>query len=385
MENLESEVSLSLNPTEELTFQKKECNIEQEGQLNHVEEQMVQNFAMKIDVEKTDQILNYGMSAQKKMSDFADQVLGEVSTKDLGDTGQLLTSVATSLRKVDLSQPKGIKGFFKKRTSLLENVKSQYASIGENVDRIMAELEKRQTILSTDAEMLEQLYQQNLTYFKELNMYIMAGQMALERERKGKLFELRQKAEFTGQVADAQAFKDFDSKCNRFEKKLVDLELTKTIALQTAPQIRLIQNNDYELIEKINSTKANTIPLWKQQLVISLGIEDSLKAAQVQKCVSDLTNELLKRNAEKLNMASVETAKEAERGIVDIEVLKQTNEMLIKTFDEVSQIQREGRRKREAATLEMKKMEEQLKKKLLSSSQQIDSTNHKVYTYKKQS
>ena len=330
------------------------------------EQQMVDSFAKKIDIENTSQILQYGAGTQKKMADFSDAALENVRTQDLGEVGDLITQVVGELRDFDAAEEeKGFLGFFKKQGSKIENMKNRYAKAEVNVQKITTSLQDHQMRLMKDSAVLEKMYAQNLNYYKELTMYILAGKQKLQEVREGKLKDLEAKAAVSGLPEDAQEAKDLDSKCNRFEKKLHDLELTRTISLQTAPQIRLVQNNDTLMVEKIQTTIVNTIPLWKSQMVLALGIAHSTEAAQAQRQVTDLTNELLKKNAEALHLASTETARESERGIVDIETLKQTNQELIATLDDVMNIQKEGRAKRAQAELEMRKMEEDLKNKLL--------------------
>lgn len=330
------------------------------------EQQMVDSFAQKIDIENTNQILQYGAGTQKKMADFSDAALENVRTQDLGEVGELITQVVGELRDFDATEEeKGFLGFFKKQGNKIENMKNRYAKVEVNVQKITTSLQDHQMRLMKDSAVLEKMYAQNLNYYKELTMYILAGKQKLQEVREGKLRDLEAKAAASGFPEDAQEAKDLDSKCNRFEKKLHDLELTRTISLQTAPQIRLVQNNDTLMVEKIQTTIVNTIPLWKSQMVLALGIAHSTEAAQAQRQVTDLTNELLKKNAEALHLASTETARESERGIVDIETLKQTNQELIATLDDVMNIQKEGRAKRAQAELEMRKMEEDLKNKLL--------------------
>ncbi|RHO88280.1 toxic anion resistance protein [Ruminococcus sp. AF41-9] len=333
--------------------------------LTPAEQKMVEDFAAKIDIENTNQILQYGAGTQKKMADFSNTALENVKTQDLGEVGDLISGVVGELKNFDVEEDRGFFGFFKKQSSKIENMKNKYAKAEVNVEKITDALEQHQVRLMKDSAMLDKMYEQNLNYFKELTMYILAGKKKLEEMRNGKLPELQNKAAMSGLPEDAQVAKDLDEKCNRFEKKLHDLELTRTISMQTAPQIRLIQNNDTSMVEKIQTTIVNTIPLWKSQMVLALGIAHSTEAAQAQKQVTDLTNELLRKNAETLHMATVETAKASERGIVDIETLQKTNADLIQTLDDVMRIQKEGREKRQAAELEMRKMEDELKKKLL--------------------
>ena len=329
------------------------------------EQQMVDAFAAKIDVENTAQILQYGASAQKKMADFSDAALTNVRTQDLGEVGDLIVDVVGELKGFDAEEKKGLLGLFRKQADKLETMKTRFAKAELNVAKIGDALQQHQVRLLKDSAVLDQLYDQNLAYFKELTMYILAGKQKLEEVRSGKLVELQNIARQTGLAEDAQKARDLSDKCDRFEKKIHDLELTRAISIQTAPQIRMIQNNDTVMVEKIQTTLVNTIPLWKNQMVLALGIAHSTEAAQAQQQVTNITNALLKQNAQKLHMASVETAKEAERGIVDIETLKQTNAQLIQTFDEVMKIQADGRAKRLAAENEMMKMENDLKVKLL--------------------
>ncbi len=333
--------------------------------LSPAEQKMVADFAAKIDIENTNQILQYGAGTQKKMADFSDTALANVRTQDLGEVGDLLVNVMGELKGLDQEEEKGIFGFFKKQSNKLELMKSKYAKAEVNVEKICSALEQHQIRLLKDSAVLDKMYDQNLAYFKELTMYILAGKQKLHDVQEGKLKELEATAQRTGLAEDAQAARDLAEKCNRFEKKIYDLELTRTISIQTAPQIRMIQNNDTVMVEKIQTTLVNTIPLWKNQMVLALGIAHSTEAATAQRQVNDVTNSLLKKNAEALHMASVETAKEAERGIVDIETLKKTNQDLIATLDDVMKVQAEGRQKRLAAEAEMAKMEADLKNKLL--------------------
>lgn len=336
-----------------------------EPQLTEAERKMVNDFAAKIDVENTAQILQYGAGTQKKMADFSDAALANVRTQELGEVGDLIVGVVGELKEFDAEEDKGFFGFFRKQANKLENMKNRYAKAEVNVEKISTALQQHQVRLLKDSAVLDKMYEQNLAYFKELTMYILAGKQKLQEVRAGKLKELQDTAQRTGLAEDAQAARDLSDKCDRFEKKIHDLELTRAISIQTAPQIRLIQNNDNVMVEKIQTTLVNTIPLWKNQMVLALGIAHSTEAAQAQRQVTDVTNALLKQNAEKLHMASVETAKEAERGIVDIETLKKTNAELIQTLDDVMKIQAEGRAKRLTAEAEMAKMENDLKGKLL--------------------
>ena len=349
-ESMNTVPSLTLEPEleekQELTVKEEAAPVAepiQQPVLTEQEQKMVSDFAAKIDLENTTQILQYGAAAQKKMADFSDAALANVKTQDLGEVGDLIVNVVGELQLM----------------------KSRYAKAEVNVEKISDALQQHQVRLLKDSAVLDKMYEQNLAYFKELTMYIMAGKQKLQEVREGKLKELEATAQRTGLAEDAQAARDLAEKCNRFEKKIYDLELTRTISIQTAPQIRMIQNNDTVMVEKIQTTLVNTIPLWKNQMVLALGIAHSTEAAQAQRQVNDVTNALLKHNAEKLHMASVETAKEAERGIVDIETLKKTNADLIQTLDDVMKIQSDGRAQRMAAEAEMAKMEEQLKTKLL--------------------
>ena len=360
-----------LEPVMEATLVTQREAAEAEGPVLTPEEQaMVAAFAEKIDVENTTQILQYGAGTQKKMADFSDAALANVRTQDLGEVGELIADVVGELKGFDAEEKKGLLGFFRKKADQLETMKNRYAKAEVNVAKIGDALQQHQVRLLKDSAVLDKMYAQNLAYFKELTMYILAGKQKLREVRSGKLLQLEEKAKQSGLAEDAQAARDLADKCNRFEKKIHDLELTRTISIQTAPQIRMIQNNDHVMVEKIQTTLMNTIPLWKNQMVLALGIAHSTEAAQAQRQVTDITNALLKQNAEKLHMASVETAKEAERGIVDIETLKATNAKLIQTFDDVLKIQAEGRAKRLAAENEMAKMENDLKIKLLEISGQ---------------
>lgn len=364
--------SLTLEPDlgefekkEEVIPKKQPQKEEEVPVLTPEEQKMVNDFAAKIDIENTNQILQYGAGTQKKMADFSDTALENVKTQDLGEIGELISNVVGELKDFDVQEEGKFFGFFRKQTSKIENLKNKYDKAQANVEKITDSLQQHQVRLMKDSAMLDKMYEQNLNYFKELTMYILAGKKKLEETRNGKLAEMKNKAAQSGLPEDAQAARDLDEKCSRFEKKLHDLELTRTIAMQTAPQIRLIQNNDTVMVEKIQTTIVNTIPLWKSQMVLALGIAHSAEAAQAQRQVTDITNELLRKNAETLHMATVETAKESERGIVDLETLQKTNADLIQTLDDVMRIQMEGRQKRQAAEMEMHRMEEELKRKLL--------------------
>ena len=344
---------------------KEEEVIAEENVLSEEERQMAEKFAEQIDLTNSNMILQYGAGTQKKMADFSESALENVRTKDLGEVGDLLSGVVKELKSFDEEEEKGFLGIFKKSSNKLTAMKTKYAKAETNVNQICKVLESHQVQLMKDVALLDKMYELNLTYYKELTMYIVAGKKKLNEVRNGELQDLLQKAQATGLAEDAQAAKDLDSMCNRFEKKLHDLELTRQISMQTAPQIRLVQGNDTLMVEKIQSTIVNTIPLWKSQMVLGLGVEHSAQAAAAQREVTNMTNELLKKNAEKLKMATIDTVKESERGIVDIETLKQTNESLISTLDEVMHIQQEGREKRKAAEQEMQKLELDLKQKLL--------------------
>ena len=334
--------------------------------LSDEEKKQVAEFASKIDLGNSAGILQYGAGTQQKMADFSEKALERVKTKDLGEVGGLISGLVSELKSFDAEEEeKGLFGFFKKQGNKLTNLKNRYDKAEVNVDKIVDMLETHQVTLMKDIDMLDKMYEVNLMYYKELTMYILAGRKRLEEVRKGELAELIEKAQKSQLPEDAQAAKDLESQCDRFEKKLHDLELTRMISIQTAPQIRMVQSSDTMMAEKIQSTIVNTIPLWKSQMVIALGVEHSTEAAKAQRAVSDMTNELLKKNAEKLKTATIETAKESERGIVDMETLKATNESLISTLDEVMKIQTEGRAKRAAAENELRSMENQLKDKLL--------------------
>lgn len=355
----------SPQPMVQVDETKPEESAPEENILTDEEKKIVAKFAEQIDLTNSQMILQYGAGTQKKMADFSETALENVKTKDMGEIGNLLSGVVHELKDFDEEEEKGFFGFFKKNVNKVAALKSKYAKAEVNINQICKVLESHQIQLLKDVALLDKMYELNLTYFKELTMYILAGKKKLEEVRKTSLAELVHRAQISGLAEDAQAAKDLEVMCNRFEKKIHDLELTRQISLQTAPQIRLVQNNDTMMVEKIQSTVVNTIPLWKSQMVLALGVEHSAQAAEAQREVTDMTNELLKKNAEKLKMATVETAKESERGLVDMETLKATNESLISTLDEVMQIQQEGREKRRAAEAEMMKLENDLKQKLL--------------------
>lgn len=346
----------------------QESDVLAQAQLSDAEKQMVKDFVQKIDLNNTNAVLQYGAATQKKMADFSGKALENIKSKDLGEVGEMVSKLVTELKSFDVEEETGIMAFFKKKANKLTALKAKYDEAEDNVTAISEALETHQIQLMKDVQFLDKLYAMNLGYFKEISMYILAGKEKLNQVRNTELAELRAKAEASGLPEDAQVVKDYENMCDRFEKKINDLELSRMISLQTAPQIRLVQNSDTVMIDKIQSTLVNTIPLWKNQMVIALGIEHSTQAAAAQRQVSDMTNELLKKNAAALKLATVETAKEAERGIVDMETLKNTNESLISTLDEVMKIQTEGREKRRQAEVELQNMENQLKDKLLEMS-----------------
>ena len=333
--------------------------------LSDAEKQAVNEFAEKIDVRDSNMVLQYGSAAQKNIVSFSEQALSSVRTKDLGEVGAALSSLVVQLKGFSQEDKKGVFGFFQKKRNQLAAMKAEYSAAETNVDQIAQVLEQHQITLMKNVAMFDQMYDLNLKYYKELTMYILAGRKKLEQVRAGELKELQEKAAQTGAQEDAQAYNDLAAMCNRFEKKLHDLELTRMISIQMGPQTRLLQNNDSLMIEKIQSSLVNTIPLWKSQMVLALGLEQSRQATEAQSAVTNMTNELLQKNAEALKLGTVATAKEAERSIVDIETLRHTNEQLIGTLDEVMQIQREGAQKRQAAEVELRRIEGELKTKLL--------------------
>lgn len=338
----------------------------EEAVLTAEEKKMVEDFSQKIDIHNSSAILQYGAGAQKKMADFSEKALENVKTKDMGEVGDMITGLVGELQSFDVTEDeKGLFGFFKKQANRTVALKAKYDKAEVSVDKICNALEGHQVQLMKDIAILDKMYELNLTYYKELTMYILAGKKRLQEVRTGELAQKMARAQVSGSQEDTQAVKDLDAQCNRFEKKIHDLELTRMIAMQTAPQIRLVQDGDTMMVEKIQSTLVNTIPLWKNQMVIALGVEHSNQAARAQREVTNLTNELLKKNAETLKTATVETARESERGVVDIETLKTTNASLISTLDEVVKIQTEGRAKRRSAEAEMRRMEDELKNKLL--------------------
>ena len=375
---------LTLNPTEvaqeavpELTLtpeaptapetEKKEVEPVKvdESMLTEQEKKAVDDFAKKIDITDTNLVLNYGVAAQKSVATFSENALSSVRNKDLGEVGETLSNLVVEVKGFGQEEKKGFAGLFHKQKDKLELMRAQYGKAETSVNRIVSELEKHQVTLMKDIAMLDQMYELNLKYYKELTMYIIAGKKRLAEVRSGELEELRKKAEASGLAEDAQAYNDYAQKCERFEKKLYDLELTRNISLQMGPQIRLLQNNNTMMAEKIQSTIVNTIPLWKNQMVLALGLAHSQQAMQAERAVTNMTNDLLKKNAEALKLGTIETAKESQRGIVDIETLQQTNKSLIETLDELNKIQSEGRAKRAAAEQELTRIEDELKTKMM--------------------
>ena len=376
---------LTLNPTEtaqeavpELTLtpeaptapeaEKKEVEPVKvdESMLTEQEKKAVDDFAKKIDITDTNLVLNYGVAAQKSVATFSENALSSVRNKDLGEVGETLSNLVVEVKGFGQEEKKGFAGLFHKQKDKLELMRAQYGKAETSVNRIVSELEKHQVTLMKDIAMLDQMYELNLKYYKELTMYIIAGKKRLAEVRSGELEELRKKAEASGLAEDAQAYNDYAQKCERFEKKLHDLKLTRQISMQMAPQIRLLQNNNALLIERIQSTLVNTLPLWKNQVVLAIGLEHSRDAMQAQRAVTNMTNDLLKKNAESLKMGTIETAKEAERGIIDIQTLVETNQSLIDTMNEVVRIQEEGRQQRREAEKTLSRMESELKSRLIS-------------------
>ena len=337
-----------------------------DSMLSEAEKKAVEDFAKKIDIMDSSLVLQYGAAAQKNVAGFSENALASVRTKDLGEVGQSLSKLVAELKEFgEEEEKKGLFGFLKKTENKLETMKAQYSKVETNVDKIVRELENHQVVLLKDVAMLDQMYELNLKYYKELTMYILAGKKKLADVRANDLPKLKAKAEATGAQEDAQAYNDMVQMCERFEKKLHDLELTRMISIQMGPQTRLLQNNDTLMVEKIQSSIVNTIPLWKSQMVLALGLEHSRQATAAQSAVTDMTNQLLKKNADMLKMGTIETAREAEKSVVSIETLQHTNEQLISTLDEVLTIQREGAQKRKEAEIELGKIEGELKKKLM--------------------
>ena len=338
-----------------------------DSMLTDAEKKMVEEFSKKIDITDSQLVLQYGSAAQKSVSTFSENALNNVRNKDLGEVGDTLTNLVVELKNfgADEEEKKGIFGFFKKAGNKMETMKAQYGKAEASVDKICRELEQHQITLMKDIAMFDEMYELNLKYYKELTMYILAGKKRLEEVKTTHLEELRKKAEATGTAEDAQAYNDMMQMCNRFEKKLHDLELTRMVSIQMGPQTRMLQNNDTLMVEKIQSSLVNTIPLWKSQMVLALGLENSRKATAAQTAVTEATNELLKKNADMLKMGTINTAKEAERSIIDIETLQHTNQQLISTLDEVIQIQKDGAQKRKEAEVELGRIEGELKAKLM--------------------
>lgn len=344
----------------------QETTIAEEAQLSDDEKKMVDQFASQIDLNNSQMVMQYGAGAQKKIADFSESALENVRTKDLGETGKLLAEVVNELKDFDAEEEeKGIFGFFKKVPSKIDSMKARYSKAETNVERICTVLNDHQVQLLKDSAMLDQMYELNKNYYKELTMYIAAGKKKLDQVKKQELPALITKAQQSGSQEDMNAVNDLTALCDRFEKKVHDLELTRMVAMQMAPQIRMIQNNDILMSEKIQSMIVNTVPLWKSQMVLALGVAHSKQAAEAQREVTDMTNALLRKNAETLKMASVETAQALERGVVDIETLTATNELLISTIDEVAKIHEDGRAKRIEAQAQLQKMENDLRNKLL--------------------
>jgi len=336
-----------------------------ESMLTEAERKMVDEFSQKIDITDSNLVLQYGAAAQKNVAAFSENALNNVKTKDLGEVGEALSSLVVELKNFGQPEKKGIAGLFQKKKNELEAMKASYSKAETNVDKIVKVLENHQVVLMKDIAMFDQMYDLNTKYYKELTMYIIAGKKRLEYLRTHDLEDLRKKAETTGAQEDAQAYNDFANLCTRFEKKLHDLELTRMISIQMGPQTRLLQNNDTQMLEKIQSSLVNTIPLWKSQMVLALGLEHGRQATAAQAAVTDMTNDLLKKNADMLKMGTIETAKEAERSVVSIETLQHTNQQLISTLDEVMKIQTEGAQKRKEAEAELGRIEGELKQKLL--------------------
>ena len=361
--------TLTLDPAEDLAApqpQKEVAPDPQAVRLSPEEQAMVDSFAQKIDITNSQQVLQYGSACQKKIGDFSEAALAKVSTKDLGEVGEMITDLIGELKNFDAEEEeKGLFGFFKKKSNQIAALKSKYDKAETNVENIQSMLEGHQVQLLKDIAMLDKMYELNMAYFKELSMYILAGKQKLADVRTGVLQQAMEKARTSGLPEDAQAARDLSDQCERFEKKLYDLELTRNISLQMGPQIRLLQNNNSMMAEKIQSTIVNTIPLWKNQMVLALGLAHSQQAMQAERAVTDMTNDLLKKNAEALKIGTIETAKESQRGVVDIETLQQTNKSLIETLDELNKIQTEGRAKRAAAQQELTRIEDELKQKMM--------------------
>ena len=363
---LEPELNTPATPAVEPPKPEVESVKLDESMLSEAEKQAVADFAKKIDITNSNMVLQYGAAAQKNVAGFSENALSSVRAKDLGEVGKSLSDLVVELKGFGTEEEKkGLFGLFKKAGNKLESMKSQFSKVEANVDKIVQELEQHQIVLLKDVAMFDQMYELNLKYYKELTMYILAGKKKLEEVRSTELPALKARAEATGEQEDAQRYNDMEQMCLRFEKKLHDLELTRMISVQMGPQTRLLQNNDIQMVEKIQSSLVNTIPLWKSQMVLALGLEHGRQATAAQNAVTEMTNELLKQNADLLKMGTVQTAREAERSIVDIETLQHTNQQLISTLDEVLTIQKEGAAKRKAAEAELGRIEGELKQKLL--------------------
>ena len=374
--DFEYKPTLTLDPTAEApkpaelissAEKKVEAPVFSMESLSEAERKAVEEFSKKINIEDTNTVLQYGAGAQKNISEFSGAALNTVRTKDMGEVGDMLTGLVVQLKTInfDPEEKKGLKGLFRRANTQIEEMKAQYDKAEVSVNKITDQLEQHQVVLLKDVAMLDKMYELNQAYFKELSMYIIAGKKKLSECREGKLKELLAKAEASGLPEDAQAANDYASMCNRFEKKIHDLELTRMISIQMSPQIRMIQNNDTLMVEKIQTSIVNTIPLWKSQMVLALGMSHSEQAMKAQREVTDLTNELLKKNSEMLKTGSIDIAKESERGIVELETLKQTNENLISTLEEVRQIQVDGAARRREAEVELTRIEGELRQKLL--------------------
>ena len=342
---------------------------EEKMHLTPQEQKQIDAFVNQIDITDSAAVLNYGVATQKNLTDFSENALESVRTKDMGEVGDMLTDLMVQLKNFNVEENEGgLKGFFHRKKNQLESLRARYSKVETNVDEVSSQLEQHQIRLMKDSEVLDRMYALNLSYYKELMMYIIAGRQKLEKVRSGELADAQKKAQQTGLPEDAQAARDLAAQCDRFEKKIYDLELTRTIAMQTAPQIRMLQASDMQMAEKIQSTIINTIPLWKSQMVIAVGMEHATEASKAEREVNDMTNELLKKNADKLHQVTVETARENERGIVDIDTLKHTNEQLISAMDEIITIQKDGRQKRQEAEAELQGIEKELHDKLLEAS-----------------
>lgn len=362
---LEEVETVELVEVPEAPIIETETEVLDDSMLSEDEKRMVDDFSKQIDLHDSNLIVQYGAGAQKKMADFSQSALKSVRTQDLGEVGGLLTEVVTELKNFDTDEDKGIFGFFKRGANKIQSLRIKYDKAENNVEKVVKLLKDNQLRLMKDSAMLDKMYDMNIVYFKELTMYILAGKKKLQEVREGELATLVAKAQESGRAEDAQAARDLEDRIVRFERKLSDLELTRVIAMQTAPQIRLVQNNEIAMIEKIQTTLVNTIPLWKNQMVLSLGIANSAEAVKAQNAVTDATNDLLRKNADMLQASTTQVAEETERGIVDIETLQHTNETLIQTFDDVLRIQQEGREKRAKAEVEIRRLEDELKGKLL--------------------